>query len=189
MRHRIVFGVCGATGMPLARAVLAAFQKVPDLETHLVLSPHAGQVLAAECRAESSLLTRLAFRVYDPEDMSAGPASGSWQHEGMIICPCSMSSLAAIACGCGSNLIHRAADVTLKERRPLVLVARETPLSLIHLNNMRMASEAGATIMPFMPAFYSGEDSLAALMTAFAGRLLDQIRIPHQLGTRWRENR
>ncbi|MDE5832481.1 MAG: phenolic acid decarboxylase subunit B, partial [Desulfovibrio sp.] len=102
--------------------------------------------------------------------------------------PCSMSSLAAIATGAGTNLIHRAADVALKERRPLILAIRETPYSLIHIRNMLAATEAGATIMPFNPAYYSGDDTLEGLARQFAGRLLDQLRLPHNLCRRWGEN-
>ena len=103
----------------------------------------------------------------------------------MVVCPCSMSSLASIATGAGTNLLHRAADVTLKERRPLILVPRESPLSRIHLRNMLWASEAGAVIMPFMPAFYSGEDTLEGLMGQFCGRIFDQLGLSHQLCRRW----
>lgn len=100
-----------------------------------------------------------------------------------------MSSLASIASGAGSNLIHRAADVTLKERRPLVIVARETPLNLIHLKNMQAVTEAGAVVMPFIPAFYTRDTSLEAMMRHFTGRLLDQFRIEHHLCKRWRDDR
>ncbi len=188
MAYRIVFGVCGATGMPLAKAVLTAFAGVPGLETSLIVSSHASLVLDAEREVTAEMLSSLATRSYQPENLTAGPASGSWQHDGMIVCPCTMSSLASIAGGCGSNLIHRAADVSLKERRPLILVTRETPLSLIHINNMQTATEAGACIMPFMPAFYSGETTLEGLMRNFAGRLLDQLHIPHTLCARWQGN-
>ena len=129
MAYRIVFGVCGASGMPLAKAVLAAFASVPGLECHLIISTQASRVLEAECEVSAEALGGLAAASHEPGDLSAGPASGSWQHNGMVICPCTMSSLAAIAGGYGSNLIHRAADVSLKERRPLILVTRETPLS------------------------------------------------------------
>ncbi|MBD5608098.1 MAG: UbiX family flavin prenyltransferase, partial [Desulfovibrio sp.] len=108
---------------------------------------------------------------------------------GMIVCPCSMSSLAAIATGVGSNLIHRAADVALKERRPLVLAIRETPYNLTHIRNMLAATEAGAIIMPFSPAFYTGDQSLSDLARQFAGRMLDQLRLPHALCRRWGEDR
>jgi 4-hydroxy-3-polyprenylbenzoate decarboxylase len=186
--YRIVFGVSGASGMPLARAVLEHFSSIPDLRVHLIISRGAEQVLGAECADSPLDLGKYAHVVHQASDMDAGPASGSWYHQGMIICPCSMSSLASIATGAGMNLLHRAADVSLKERRPLVVVARETPLSLLHLRNMSALTEAGATIMPFTPAFYVGDCSMAAVMQQFAGRLLDQLHIPHRLCKRWQNN-
>lgn len=119
------------------------------------------------------------------KDMSAAPASGAWQNAGMIICPCSMSSLASIASGAGINLIHRSADVTLKERRPLIIAPRETPLNLIHLRNMQSVTRAGATIMPFAPAFYNNTTSFKDMMQYFSGRMLDQLHIEHNLCLRW----
>ena len=188
MTYRIVFGVSGASGMPLAMEVLQAFAAVPDLAVHLVVSRDAELVQKEECPHDAGQFSRLATVTYDPSDMAAGPSSGSWRHDGMIVCPCSTRSLAAIASGCGTNLIHRAADVCLKERRPLVLVVRETPLGIIHINNMRTATEAGAIIMPFAPAFYVEPHTLPAMMRHFAGRMLDQLRIPHALCQRWRDD-
>ena len=188
MGYRIVFGVSGASGMPLALEAIQAFAAVPGLAVHLVISRNAERVLKEEYPREAERFSRHATVAHDPSDMAAGPSSGSWRHDGMIVCPCSMSSLAAIASGCGSNLIHRAADVCLKEHRPLVLVVRETPLSLIHINNMRAAAEAGAIIMPFAPAFYVEPQTLPAMMRHFAGRMLEQLRIPHALCQRWRDD-
>lgn len=188
MHHRIIMGICGASGMPLGMAVLNAFTEISDLEVHLIVSPHAEAVMQAECHASIDTLTKLARFTWSAEDMSAGPSSGSWMHDGMVICPCSMSSLASIASGAGMNLIHRAADVTIKEHRPLVLVVRETPFNRIHLRNMCTVAEAGGTIMPFMPAFYSRNEDLPALMHNFAGRILDQMHIPNELCQRWRNN-
>lgn len=187
--RRIVVGVSGASGMPLARTLLRRLAALPDLELHLVVSAAADQVLRAECGDDGEDLRRCAHMVHAPTDMAAPPASGSWRHDGMIVCPCSMSSLAAIATGVGMNLIHRAADVTLKERRPLLLVVRETPFNRVHLRNMDLAAAAGATIMPFMPAFYTPADTLDDMMRHFCGRLLDQLRIPHDLCDRWGEAR
>lgn len=187
--RRIVVGVSGASGMPLARTLLRRLAALPDLELHLVVSAAADQVLRAECGDGGEDLRRCAHMVHAPTDMTAPPASGSWRHDGMIVCPCSMSSLAAIATGVGMNLIHRAADVTLKERRPLLLVVRETPFNRVHLRNMDLAAAAGATIMPFMPAFYTPADTLDDMMRHFCGRLLDQLRIPHDLCDRWGEAR
>lgn len=183
---RIVFGISGASGMPLALAALSCISSLPGIETHLVISDAARQTLAAENAGSPFGPEKFAEKVYAAADFSAPPASGSWRHEGMIVCPCSMSSLAAIALGTGNNLLHRAADVTLKERRPLVLVIRETPLNLIHLKNACAATEAGAIIMPFMPAFYTGDVSLPQAMRQFTGRLLDLLNIPHHLCKRWK---
>ena len=166
--HRLVLGISGASGMPLAQAVLENLATVSDLEVHLIISAGAERVLQAECGIPSAALARYAHAVHESSDMAAGPS---------------------IASGAGSNLIHRAADVTLKERRPLVIVARETPLNLIHLKNMQAVTEAGAVVMPFTPAFYTRDTSLEAMMRHFTGRLLDQFRIEHHLCKRWRDDR
>lgn len=173
--------------MPLALNVLENISHLPDIEIHLVVSQNAMRALREECGYSIDALEKFAAALYAPQDMGAAPASGSWLHGGMIICPCSMSSLAAIATGVGTTLVHRAADVTLKERRPLIIVARETPFNLVHLHNMCAATEAGAIIMPFMPAFYTGENSMQTAMNHFTGRMLDILRIPHSLCKRWRE--
>ncbi|MBQ4567084.1 MAG: UbiX family flavin prenyltransferase [Desulfovibrio sp.] len=182
---RIVVGVSGASGMPLIFAVLRALAEVPKLEVHLVVSAGARSVLHAEGAIREEELHACARHVYDPADMAAGPASGSWQHDGMLVCPCSMSTLACIALGTGQNLLHRVADVCLKERRPLVLSPRETPLSLIHLKNMQRVCEAGGIVMPFCPAFYIGQYDLSAQARHFAGRVLDQMGIENNLCQRW----
>ncbi len=186
--HRIVLGISGASGMPLAHALLTQYSIQKNIEIHLIISQGALRVLETEGGASLSDFTSLAHKIYDAHDMGAGPASGSWQHDGMIICPCSMSSLASIAHGIGTTLIHRSADVTLKERRPLVIVPRETPLSSIHLQNMLSLRQNGATIMPFCPAFYTDVTSLEGMMQQFSGRVLDQLHIPHSLCQRWQEN-
>lgn len=182
---RIVVGVTGASGMPLAVTLLKALAWGQDVETHLILSEAAHQVLALESGMRAEELVALADVSYDPQNFGAAPASGSWQHNGMVICPCSMATLAAVATGLGTNLLHRAADVTLKERRPLVLVPRETPLSRVHLRNMLAADEAGAVILPPMPGFYSNPATIQDLLDHLAGRILDQLGVTHSLGKRW----
>lgn len=186
-QKRIIFALTGASGMPLAKAMLNYYFHLPDLMIHLIISNSARTVIRVENKERAQELEKFAFAVYGALDLTAGPASGSWQHAGMIICPCSMGSLGAIANGCGTNLIHRAADVTLKERRPLVLVIRETPLNRIHLENMLRANDAGAVIMPFSPAFYTDANSQETIFKQFAGRVLDQLAIPHDLCVRWRD--
>lgn len=185
--RRLVFGVSGASGMPLASLVLKNLKELSDLEIHVIVSKEAANVCEHEGADKARDLEKLGFRSYNEADFSAGPASGSWRSDGMIVCPCSMRTLAAIATGNGYNLIHRAADAALKERRPLILVVRETPFNLIQLRNMVYAAEAGAVIMPFIPAFYASHDSLAEMARHFSGRLLDILRIPNDLCGRWRD--
>jgi 4-hydroxy-3-polyprenylbenzoate decarboxylase len=190
---RLVVAVSGASGLLLSRELLRLLaapevRAGEDLEVHLLLSPGAGRVAEYEqqdgavCLEE---LAGLAQRVHNPLDLAAPMASGSWLHQGMVICPCSMASLAAIATGCGSNLIHRAADVCLKERRTLILAVRETPLSRIHLVNMLAASEAGAIIMPPCPAYYTGASSLEEAARHFAARIVDLLGLPVPSAARW----
>ncbi len=126
-----------------------------------------------------------SLRVYGTSDYSAGIASGSFRTSGMIICPCSMGTISAIASGASTNLIQRAADVHLKERRPLVLVPRETPLSVIQLENMTRLSRAGATIMPSMPGFYHKPAQIADLVDFVVARILDHLQVEHNLVERW----
>ncbi|MBI3312864.1 MAG: UbiX family flavin prenyltransferase [Candidatus Omnitrophica bacterium] len=126
---------------------------------------------------------------YSPKDFSAPIASGSYPVEGMIIVPCSMGTLGAIASGVSQNLIHRAADCVLKENRPLILVPRETPLNAIHLENMLKLSRAGAKIVPAMPAFYSGAQNLNEIIDFMAGKVLDQLGLTHALYPRWTGSR
>ncbi|MFV0420888.1 UbiX family flavin prenyltransferase [Oleidesulfovibrio sp.] len=182
---RIVVGVSGASGMPLAVTLLNALACAAGVETHLIVSGAAEKVLSLESGLSVQKLTELADVCHDVDNIGAAPASGSWRHSGMIICPCSMSTLGAVANGIGSNLIHRAADVTLKERKPLILVPRETPLSRVHLRNMLAAQEAGATIMPPCPGFYSRPETIQDILNHLAGRMLDHLEIEHELCRRW----
>lgn len=185
MKQRLVFAISGASGMPLARAMLESYASLPNLEIHLIISANAEKAMKAEGGLKKTDFEKLAHRAWQADNMAAAPASGSWLHAGMIICPCSMATLAAIATGCGTNLTHRAADACLKERRPLILVARESPLGLVHLRNMMTACEAGAVIMPFAPAFYTADCSMNGAFRQFAGRALDILKLPHQLCERW----
>lgn len=182
--RRIILAVTGASGMPYAATLCRTLGSIPSVELHMIVSRAAIRVMAHEGGADS-LDTSAAYAFYDEDDIGAGPASGSFVHHGMIVCPCSMASLAAIASGMGSNLIHRAADVTLKERRPLVLVPRETPFSRIHLDNMLRAHDSGATIVPACPAFYNAPQSVQDIVDHLCARILDQLSIPHSLSKRW----
>ena len=184
-RKRIVLAVSGASGVEYAEHLAHARTYDPDVEVHGIISDGAREVLRHESGTDLSTLQACFHVLHDAANIAAPPASGSWNHDGMVVCPCSMSSLAAIANGVGSNLLHRAADVTLKERRPLILVPRETPLNEIHLRNMLRAHRAGAVIMPPCPGFYHRPQHIVDLMNQFAGRVLEQLRLPHDLYDRW----
>ena len=182
---RIIVGVSGASGMPLALCLLRHLAALPDVESHLILSPGAHAVLEAECGLAPSALHALADVSHDAACLGAAPASGSWQHDGMVVCPCSMSSLASIATGAGTNLLHRAADVTLKERRPLILVPRESPLSRIHLRNIKECADNGCAIVPPMLTFYNGSNSLEQQIDHIIGKILMQFGIEYQKFVAW----
>ncbi|MCR4666061.1 MAG: UbiX family flavin prenyltransferase [Desulfovibrio sp.] len=185
--QRLVFAVSGASGMNLAYEVLCAFAEQKAFSIHLIISENAKKVLHYETGGEITEedFGAIVTESYRSEDIAAAPASGSWRSQGMVICPCSMATLAAIATGVGTTLIHRAADCMLKERRPLILVPRETPLHAVHLKNMLVLAELGAVIMPYMPAFYIGTTEIRESMRNFAGRILDQIGYQHSLCRRW----
>ncbi|MDE7241865.1 UbiX family flavin prenyltransferase [Desulfovibrio sp.] len=187
--RKILVGVSGASGMPLALRLLGHLSAMPEVELSCIVSEGSAAVLAAECGMGPGELTGHARHVYPADDLGAGPASGSWwRGEGgpaaMLVVPCSMGTLGALASGATRNLLQRAADVALKESLRLVLVTRESPLSAIHLRNMLCLREAGAVIMPFSPGFYLRPQSLTAMLDHFCGRILDQAGIAHNLG-RW----
>lgn len=188
---RLVFAITGASAMPLAQILLKKLQSLAEI--HLIISNSAKMVLEQESGPKLQDLEALATKIYANDAVGAGPASGSWQHQGMIICPCSMRSLASIASGAGTGLISRAADVCLKERRTLLCIARESPLNLIHLQNMLNLTQAGAIIMPFCPAFYLHND-LEQILDDFANHALDLLKLDnlnlnHNLEiARWQNN-
>jgi flavin prenyltransferase len=184
---RILLAVTGASGMPYAVTLARFLAAAPGIELHLIVSDAAKQVLELESDVSAQALAAMAHCAYGQNEYDAGPASGSWKHGGMVVCPCSMATLAAVACGLGSNLIHRAADVTLKEGRKLVLVPRETPLSLIHLKNMLAAKQAGAIIVPPSPGFYNHPKTIEDLVAFVAGRILDALGVEHRLMKGWKE--
>lgn len=184
-KKRIILAVTGASGTIYAVSLVRALSGRDDVELHLVMSDAARKVMELETDLSEDALTSPADVIHQAEDIAAPPASGSWQHHGMVVCPCSMATLAAVASGLGSNLIHRAADVTLKERRKLILVPRETPLSAIHLKNMLAADRAGAIVLPACPGFYHRPATVEELADQLAGRILDQLNIPHDLYKRW----
>ena len=194
----LVVAMTGASGAPyglrLLDVLLAAGRTV-----HLTVSPAAAEVLLAETGRT------LDLNRFDPHSLFGGPppagtlhyhhfrdfgagiASGSFQTAGMVVCPCSMGTVAAVAHGLSQNLIHRAADVHLKERRKLVLVPRETPLGVVQLRNLLAVAEAGAVVLPAMPAFYTRPQSLADMVDFVVARVCDQLGVAHQLVKRWGE--
>src|SRR5947207_3309854 len=170
-RKKIIVAITGATGTIYGVRLLEML-KSKDVETHLVLRKWAARTLAHETSYTVDQVQALATEVYPLADQGAAISSGSFVTEGMVVVPCSMRTLAAIAHGLGDNLIHRAADVVLKERRRLVLAVREAPLSEIHLENMLKLSRMGVAIVPPMPAFYNKPQTIDDLVTYSAARLL-----------------
>ncbi|MDR3277070.1 MAG: UbiX family flavin prenyltransferase [Treponema sp.] len=188
MCGRYLVCMTGASGAIYGIRTLRALAELGQ-EVHALASVWGERVVREETGRSFGDWTReLGIppeRRYDPGDLSAAPASGSFALEGTIIAPCSMASAGAIAGGISLNLIHRAALVSLKEGRPLVLVPRETPLSLVDLRNLTALAEAGAVVMPASPAFYQGPESIGDLADFMAGKILDRLHIEHQLFKRW----
>jgi 4-hydroxy-3-polyprenylbenzoate decarboxylase len=181
---RLIVGITGATGTIFGVRLLQLLQGA-GVETHLVVSRWGARTLAHETPYTLEEVRALATRSYAAGDEGAAISSGSFVTLGMVVAPCSMRTLAAIACGAGDNLIHRAADVTLKERRRLVLVAREAPLSDVHLENMLKLSRAGAVVMPPVPAFYNRPRTLEDIVNHVVARTLDQFGIHLDASERW----
>ena len=186
----VVFALTGASGAPYAVRLLRALAELRR-ETWLIVSSHGFRLLRTESDVHDLAGLRAAVgaeafdasvRVYDDGDRGAAPASGSVRTAGMVICPCSMGTLASVAAGTSRSLVERAADVTLKERRPLVVVPRETPLSAIHLENMLRLARAGAVVLPAAPGFYHRPASIDALVDFIVARILDQLGVEHAVG-------
>jgi len=174
----------GASGSIFGIRLLEALADT-DVETHVVVSKWAQRTMVHETGLKLDYLKDLANEYYGPGDMGAKVSSGSFLTEGMVICPCSARSVAAIANGFGEHLVHRAADVILKERRPLVLVVRETPLNDIHLENMLKLSRMGVTMLPPMPAFYNHPQTIDDVVNHIVVRILDQFGIETDFAKRW----
>lgn len=185
MAKRIVVAITGSTGAVYGYRLLLAASKVKGLETHVIISEGATKTIKLETGMEAGELEKLAFRVYDEFDFTANIASGSFITSGMVVAPCSMKTLSSIAMGFEHNLVSRAGMVTLKERRPLILLARETPLNLIHLRNMVQVTEAGGTIMPPLPPLYFGEKDITKLVDLTVGRVLNMLGVETALMREW----
>jgi 4-hydroxy-3-polyprenylbenzoate decarboxylase len=181
---RLIVAITGASGTIYGIRLLEALRETP-LETHLVMTDWAKKTMAIETDRRPEDVVRLADRVYREDNLAAAISSGSFLTTGMVIVPCSVKTLGGIASGVADNLVTRAADVTLKEQRKLVLAVRESPLHSIHLENMLRVSRAGAVIAPPMPAFYAKPESIQDLIDHTVGRLLDLFGIEHELVHRW----
>ncbi len=186
--RRLIVGMTGASGAIYGIRLLEALRDEP-IEVHLVMSEWARKTIVLETDYRSATVAKLADVVYPEDDMSAPVGSGSFLAEGMIVAPCSMKSLAAIANGLSQNLLHRAADCTLKEQRKLLLLVREAPLSIIHLENMLRVARAGAIVSPPVPAFYARPQSLDEMVDHTIGRLLDHFGIERGMVRRWEGRR
>jgi len=189
----IVVAITGASGAPYAVRLIEALVE-HERRISLIVSDHGARLLRTETDIPSldALRERIgggrwdaAVRVYDDRDRGAAPASGSALTAGMVICPCSMGTMSAIAVGASRSLVERAADVVLKERRPLVLVPRESPYSAIHLENMLSLTRAGAVVLPASPGFYHRPATIGALVDFIVARILDHLGVEHTLVPRW----
>ena len=189
----IVMAITGASGAPYAVRLLESLVAA-ERDVWLIVSSHGLRLLHTELGIDSmdSLRARIGadawrrhVRVYDDADRGAAPASGSARNAGMVICPCSMGTLSAISVGASRSLVERSADVMLKERRRLVLVPRETPLSAIHLQNMLRLTRAGAVVLPAAPGFYNKPRTIEELVDFIVARVLDQLGVEHSLSRRW----
>jgi flavin prenyltransferase len=189
----IVMAITGASGAPYAVRLLEQLLAA-DRAVWLIVSSHGLRLLRTEMELDSvdALRQRVGaaawqrlVHVYDDADRGAAPASGSARNAGMVVCPCSMGTLSAISIGASRSLVERSADVMLKERRPLILVPRETPLSAIHLQNMLRLSRAGAVVLPAAPGFYNRPQTIQDLVDFVVARVLDQLGVEHDLVSRW----
>jgi 4-hydroxy-3-polyprenylbenzoate decarboxylase len=193
-QHPIVLAITGASGAPYAVRLLEILAR-QGIPLWLIASQHGMRLLREECNIktldglkEASGGDWSSVELFSDEDRGAKPASGSQRTSGMVICPCSMGTVAAIAAGTSRSLVERAADVTLKERRKLILVPRETPLSLVHLRNLVAVTEAGAVVIPAAPGFYHRPTKVSELVDFIVQRILDQLGLDMEIARRWRGN-
>jgi 4-hydroxy-3-polyprenylbenzoate decarboxylase len=183
---RLIVAITGASGVIYGKRLLEVLRE-KNVETHLVISKAAERVIEHELEMTKENMEKLANYAHDVDDWSAPIVSGSFKTNGMVIIPCSMKTLAGIAHGYSDNLVLRAADVTLKEKRRLILVPRETPLNVVHLRNMLALAEQGVVIVPAMPAYYHKPKDINDLVDFVIGKVLDLLGMEHKLYKRWRE--
>jgi 4-hydroxy-3-polyprenylbenzoate decarboxylase len=184
----VVVGISGATGANYGIRLLEVLREV-GLETHLVVSRWADATILTETSYKPAAVRALAGQVHDEDDLRSPLADPSFATAGMLVAPCSMRTLAAVANGVCENLLQRAAEIHLQERRRLILLARESPLSVIHLDNMLRVAKAGAIVAPPVPAFYARPATLDEMVDHTVGRALDQLGVAHELVRRWGERR
>jgi 4-hydroxy-3-polyprenylbenzoate decarboxylase len=188
VKHRYIIGISGASGVIYGIRLLEHLSQRADLETHLVITKPAERTIIEETDYKIEQVKELASVCHSPADIGASIASGSFTTSGMVVVPCSVHTVSTIAYCHADNLLTRAADVTLKERRKLVLVVRETPLHRGHLKAMLEATEAGAVILPPVPAFYTRPKTLEDLVQHTVGRVLDQLGLENHLTPRWKDD-
>jgi 4-hydroxy-3-polyprenylbenzoate decarboxylase len=181
----MVVGISGASGAVYGVRLLEALNGIEGIETHLVVSDAGWRNVEEEQGLDRTSIEALAHHVHDVRNVGAVIASGSFRCSGMVIAPCSMRTLAAVAHGLSDNLLTRAADVMLKERRRLILMVRESPLHLVHLRNMVSVTEMGGIVCPPLPAFYLRPQSVADIVDQSVARVLDLLELPHALAPRW----
>ncbi|MFV0561402.1 MAG: UbiX family flavin prenyltransferase [Enterococcus sp.] len=185
-KKRIVIGVSGASGTQYAIDLIKKLSTYPEIETHGVISTWAKENLRIEANMRASELESYLDYSYSNKDLGAKIASGSFLTDAMIVVPASMKTVAAISMGFGDNLITRAADVTLKEQRKLIIVPRETPLNTIHLENLTKLSRLGVQIIPPIPAFYNHPETIQDIIEHQTMKLLDALHVSHEVGSRWK---
>lgn len=183
--RRLIVAITGATGAVYGVRLLELLRATPGIESHLIVTPAGWMNIDQELQRSRNEVEALASVVHSVRDVGASLASGSFQTDGMVVAPCSMKTLAAVAHGLSDNLVTRAADVVLKERRRLVLLARETPLNLAHLRNMTAVTEMGGIVFPPLPAFYHRPQGIDDLIDHTCARVLDLFGVEHRLAPRW----
>jgi 4-hydroxy-3-polyprenylbenzoate decarboxylase len=181
----LIIGITGATGAIYGIRLLEVLSKIAAIETHVIISKSGEAIIKHETDYKLNDIRALANFAYEIDDIGASLSSGSFKRDGMIIAPCTIKTMSALANSYAENLIIRAGDVTLKERKPLVLVVRETPLHLGHLRSMVQLTEMGATIFPPIPSFYNKPKAIDDIVNSTIGRVLDLFNIKHNLSHRW----